>query len=197
MDLVNILDKLLREDWLGYREKLHCILTVFSILSGVGEALNMDATRFYVALYKDLLTTHAAKNHGDFGIIMKALSEALIKRRKKITNKCIIGYVKRMGTFSLQLLHNSTLSCLAVIKIMLQMNKAVDTLLDLDVSVGDGKYEPELEDAEYSNASNTALFEVVPLTRHYHPIVAKYARHIANGVPATGNGSLPAQFGKW
>lgn len=77
------------------------------------------------------------------------------------------------------------------------MNKAVDVLLDLDTSVGDGKFQPELDDPEYCNAATTALFEMNLLCRHYHPIVSKYALHIINGVPTTGNGCLPLEISKW
>lgn len=197
IDLVNVLDGLLKEEWLGYREKLHCIQTVFSILAGQGEALNLDPTRFYTTLYKAILTVHASKNHHCFIILLQTLVVALIKRHKKITAKRMIGFTKRLSTLSLQLLHNSTLGCLCLIKNVLQMNKAVDVLLDLDTSVGDGKYQPELDDPEYCNAATSALFEMNLLCKHYHPIVSKYALHIANGVPTTGNGSLPPEIGKW
>lgn len=196
VDLVNVLNNLLNEEWLGQREKLNCVLTVFVILSGIGEALNIDPTRFYVTVYKNLLSIHSSRTHNNFEILLKTLNEALIKRRKKITNKRIIGFVKRISTLSLQLLHNSSLSCLAIIKIMIQLNKAVDILLDLDTSVGDGRYVAEIDDAEYSNASSTSLFELTLLSNHYHPLVAKYAMHIANGVPASGNGTLPPEFSK-
>lgn len=196
IDLVNVLDNLLKEDWLGQREKLNCVLTVFVILSGVGEALNIDPSRFYVTLYNSMVSIHASRTHDNFKVLLKTLNDSLIKRRKKNTNKRMIGFVKRIATVSLQLLHNSTLSSLAIIKIMLQLNKSIDVLLDLDTTFGDGRYMPELEDAEYSNASSTALFELVPLSNHYHPLVSKYAQYIANGVPTTGNGVLPPEFNK-
>lgn len=188
---------MLKEDWLGYREKLHCIQTVFSVLVGQGEALNLDPTRFYTALYKDLLTVHASKNHHNFSVLLQTLVMALIKRHKKITAKRMIGFTKRLSTLGLQLMHNSSLSCLCLIKSILQMNKAVDVLLDLDTSVGDGKFQAELDDPEYCNAATTALFEMILLCRHYHPVVSKYAVHIASGVPATGNFSLPPEISKW
>lgn len=194
--MVNVLDGLLKEDWLGYREKLHCIQTVFSILIGQGEVLNLDPTRFYTALYMDMLTVHASKNHHNFTILLQTLIIGLIKRHKKITTKRVVGFTKRLSTLSLQLLHNSTLSCLCLIKNILQMNKAVDVLLDLDTSVGDGKFQPELDDPEYCNAATTALFEVNLLHRHYHPIISKFAFHIASGVPATGSGVLPSEISK-
>lgn len=195
--MLNVLDHLLKQDWLGYQEKLHCIQTVFAIISGQGEAINVDPTRFYTALYKDILIINASRNHNMVPTLIETLNLALVKRRKKFTNKRIIGFVKRIATASLQVLHGSSISYLGLIKIILQMNRAVDVLLDLDTSTGDGKFLPELDDPEYCNASSSALFEMTVLSRHYHPIVAKYARHIANGVPGSGPGSLPPEFGKW
>lgn len=191
------MDGLLKEDWLGYKEKLHCIQTVFCILVGQGEALNLDPTRFYTALYKDMLAVHASRNYQNFLILLQTLIMALIKRHKKITTKRMIGFAKRLSTLSLQLLHNGSLSCLCLIKNVLQMHKAVDVLLDLDTSVGDGKFQPELDDPEYCNAATGALFELNLLCKHYHPVVSKYALHVASGVPATGTGSLPPDISKW
>ncbi|KAJ3648361.1 hypothetical protein Zmor_020171 [Zophobas morio] len=196
LDLVNILDQLLKEDWIGYKEQLHCIQTVFSILSGQGEAINVDPTRFYTNLYKGLLTTHASKNHPNFLILLKTLNDALIKRRKKITNKRTLSFVKRLATLSLQLLHNGSLGSLSVIKNVMQLNRSIDVLLDMDTSFGDGKFQPELDDPEYTNAASTALYELVLLSKHYHPVVGKYAKNIAFGVPASGEGSLDPEYAK-
>lgn len=198
MDLVNVLDSLLKEDWLGYREQLHCIQTVFAILSGQGEALNLDPTRFYNSLYKDLLTTNASLKKSDhILILLQTLNDALIKRRKKITNKRTIGFIKRLATLSLQLLHDGSLGCLGIIRNVMQLNRSVDVLLDLDTSVGEGKFQAEIDDPEYANASSTALYEMVLLTKHYHPIVNKFARNIASGAAATGDGSLSGEYAKW
>lgn len=196
IDIVNVLNKLLSEDWLGYREQLHCIQTIFIMLGGQGEAINIDPTSFYNNLYKDLLVTSAGKNHENCLIVLKTLVDALVKRRRKITNKRAISFVKRLATLSLQVLHNGSLGCLGLIKTMMQLNRSIDILLDLDSSGGEGQFQAQLDDPEYANASNTALFEMIPLGNHYHPVVRKFARNIASGVPATGDGSLPLEYGK-
>ncbi|KAG7232805.1 hypothetical protein INR49_008082 [Caranx melampygus] len=41
------------------RESLHCIQTVFTILSGQGDVLNIDPLTFYTELYRMLLHLHA------------------------------------------------------------------------------------------------------------------------------------------
>lgn len=167
------------------------------ILSGQGEALTLDPSRFYKILYETLLTTTAGKNHKDFSIVINTLNLALIKRRKKVTHQRLLGFTKRLATISLQLLHNGSLASLGVIRNLMQLMKQLDILLDFDESFGDGKYLPELEDPEYCNAGSSALFEMVSLRRHYHPIVQKYAKNIICGVPASGDGSLPPDIGKW
>lgn len=60
-DLVNLLNNLLENEDLGYREQLHCVQTVFAVLSGQGDVLNIDPTRFYSHLYRNLLNIHSGK----------------------------------------------------------------------------------------------------------------------------------------
>lgn len=197
VDIVNVLDKLLNEDWLEYREQLHCIQTVFSILSGQGDTLNLDPTRFYNRLYKHLLTLNVASKKSEYIIdLITTLSNALIKRRKKITNKRTLGFVKRLATLSLQLSHDGSLGCLSIIRNIMQLNSRIDILLDFDTSIGEGKFQAEIDDPEYSNAGSTALYELSLLTRHYHPVVNKFAKNISHGVPTSGEGNLLGEYSK-
>jgi nucleolar complex protein 3 len=57
-------------------------------------------------------------------------------------------------------------------------------------------YFPELEDPEYCNASNTALWELIALQRNYHPTVQKFAYNILLGVPVTEDGCLAPELSK-
>ncbi|KAF5298733.1 hypothetical protein FQR65_LT09602 [Abscondita terminalis] len=181
MDLINILGNLLKEDWMGFCEKQQCIQTIFAILCEQGEVINIDPAKFYALMYENLLNIHCGRNYKDFNIIIETLMYSLIKRQKKITNKRMASFLKRVMTLSLQLLHNGTLSCLFISKSLLQSNGKMDILLDLESSWGDGLYLPELKDPEYCNAASTALYELSMLRRHYHPTVVEYAKHIAEG----------------
>lgn len=196
-DLIEVLYKLLmEEDLLGYREQLHCVQTVFTILSGQGEILNIDPARFYAHLYKNLLQVHAGKNHEDAESILMTVENVLIKRRKHITFQRHLAFLKRMMILTLQLLHNGSMGCLSVIKTSLQLNNQLDILLDLETTVGSGQYDPNIDDPEYSNANCTKLWELGVLHRHYHPTVKRFAKHIVSGVPLTGNGVLPPELSK-
>lgn len=181
MDLINILGNLLQEDWMGYCEKQRCIQTIFAILCEQGEVINIDPAKFYGLMYENLLNIHAGRNYKDFNIIIETLVYSLIRRHKKITQKRMASFLKRIATLSLQLLHNGTLSCLFISKSLLQSNGKMDILLDLESSWGGGSYLPELKDPEYCNAASTALYELSLLTRHYHPTVMDYANHIIEG----------------
>lgn len=181
---------------LSYRDQLHCIQTIFVILSGQGEVLNIDPLRFYVHLYKNILVVSAGKNHEDFRIILKTFDEVLVKRRRNISQHRLLAFVKRIAILSLQLLHNGGLAALGIIKTVLQLTSHLDIILDTDCTIGSGRYDPELDDPEYCNASSTALYEMTALLRHYHPTIRRITMNIVNGVPASGEGSLPAEIGK-
>lgn len=67
-------------------------------------------------------------------------------------------------------------------------------LLDLDTSSGSGTFLAELEEPEHCNAGSTALWELHSLTRHYHPVVAKFAKHILLKSPTTGSAALSMEL---
>lgn len=181
-DLIEVLNHLIENVDLGYREQLHCIQTVFTILSGQGEVLNIDPARFYTHLYQNILHVNAGKTHGDIDSIVTTLENVLIKRRKSITHLRYLAFLKRLMTLSIQVLHNGTLGCLGIVKNAMQLNSKLDILLDTENKVGSGKFDPDITEPEFSNANCTSLFELCLLRRHYHPTVVKFANHIANGV---------------
>ena len=80
---------------------------------------------------------------------------------------------------------------MAILRHLIQTSKDADILLDLDKSVGQGKFLPELEDPEYSNASNTALWELLLLKKSYHPTIRLLANHAVFNFASSGEGSLP------
>ncbi|KAH0550275.1 nucleolar complex protein 3 homolog [Cotesia glomerata] len=195
-DLVNAINKLLANGNLGLRERLHCIQTVFTILSGHGSALTIDPHRFYLHLYKILPDVHMARNEENCEILVHCLTQALINRRKKVTQARLNSFIKRILMVTLQLQHHGSLGLLGVVKKLLQLCKTTEILLDTDSSAGEGLYQPELDDPEYCNAHRTAAWELVALQRHYHSIVQKMAKNLACNVPTSGEGSLIPEIGK-
>ncbi|XP_012287704.1 nucleolar complex protein 3 homolog [Orussus abietinus] len=195
-DLVNALDTVMGTVNLGLREQLHCVETVFTILSGQGSALNIDPYKFYSHLYKNLLRVHCGKSNANMEIVIRILIRVLIDRRKKIIQSRLIAFVKRIATLTLQVQHHGAVAILAVIRTILQLGKAADVLLDTESTTGDGFYNPELEEPEYCNAHCSTMWELVCLQRHYHRTVQKFAKNIAARVPTIGEDSIPLEISK-
>lgn len=166
---------------------MHCIQTVFAILSGQGEALNIDPARFYTHLYRNILCVNAGKNHEDVESIVITLDNVLIKRRKNITHLRYLAFLKRLMSLSLQILHNGSLGCMAIVKNAMQLNASLDILLDTENKVGSGKFDPNIVEPEFSNANVASFYELSLLCRHYHPIVTKMAIHILSGCQMGSN----------
>lgn len=197
VDIVNVLEQLLKEDYLGHRERLYIIKTVFTILTGVGEALNVDPTRFYNSLYENVQHVQFRNKNNTFEVLLDTLNVALLKRRKKITLKRLLGFIKRLVTMSLQLNHSGALAMLTCARTSILMNSQADMLLDCDNEVGSGEYNPFVNDPEFCNASSTFLYELTLLRKHYHPVVREFVSHFLKGCPTTGDGILaPTYAGK-
>uniref|UniRef100_A0A8C7FZY6 Nucleolar complex protein 3 homolog n=1 Tax=Oncorhynchus kisutch TaxID=8019 RepID=A0A8C7FZY6_ONCKI len=192
-DLLNVLQHLIQSGDLTYRESLHCIQTAFNILSGQGDVLNIDPLNFYSHLYKTLLKLNAGASNDDISIVLRCLDVMLTKRRKQVTLQRALAFVKRLSTLSLHTLPNATVGILASNRTLMHTFPKCDILLDNEAQ-GSGVFLPELDEPEYCNPQNTALWELHTLKRHYHPVVRRFATHLCAGAPSEGSGALIVQL---
>lgn len=185
-DLMAALQTLLNNKELTLRETLNCVLTAIKILSGQGEALNIDPRGFYNTLYSDLLNVHVGCSSQDVPVVLQCLEEMLKKRRKQVPIQRVAGFVKRLCTVSLQSQANGALSFLSYVKSFLQFHPKVQALLDSE-SMGTGLFRPDVNDPELSNADSTTAWELALLeSGHFHPAVRIAAHHVAEGAPSKG-----------
>ncbi|XP_048361252.1 nucleolar complex protein 3 homolog [Sphaerodactylus townsendi] len=194
-DLLVVLHSLLMSEVLTYRESLHCILSAFHILSGQGDVLNIDPLKFYTHIYKTLFKLHAGATNEDVAIVLQCLDVMLTKRRKQVSQQRALAFIKRLSTLALHVLPNSSIGILATNRTLMHNFPKTDLLLDNE-SQGSGLYLPELEEPEYCNAQNTALWELHILRRHYHPVVQKFAAHLVAGSPSEGSGALGPELSR-
>ncbi|KAL0269355.1 UNVERIFIED_CONTAM: hypothetical protein PYX00_007118 [Menopon gallinae] len=187
-DLVNALDNLIENEDLGFKEKLCCVHTVFTILFYQGATIYLDPSRFYSHLYSTLLYLNAGTSHNDIPLVLKAADVVLLKRRKYVSLQRLLAFTKRLSLMTLQVLPNGALALLNIIREILQVNSSTDVLLDVDASIGQGIYYPEMDEPEYCNAGVSSLWELLPLQRHYHPTVQEYSKLVA-GISHTGEKS--------
>ncbi|XP_071317970.1 nucleolar complex protein 3 homolog [Trachinotus anak] len=194
-DLLNVLQNLIQSGVLTNRESLHCIQTVFTILSGQGDVLNIDPLTFYSQLYKMLLRLHAGVPNDDIIIVLRCLDAMLTRRRKQVTLQRAMAFVKRLSTLSLHVLPNASVGILAANRATMHSFPKCDFLLDNEVQ-GSGFYLPELDEPEHCNAQNTALWELHTLQRHYHPVVRQVAAHLCQGAPSEGSAALGVKLSR-
>ncbi|XP_051272927.1 nucleolar complex protein 3 homolog [Dicentrarchus labrax] len=188
-DLLNVLQNLIQSGDLTNRESLHCIQTVFTILSGQGDVLNIDPLNFYSQLYKMLPRLHAGVPNDDIIIVLRCLDAMLTRRKKQVTLQRAMAFVKRLSTLSLHVLPNASVGILAANRATMHAFPKCDFLLDNEVQ-GSGFFLPELDEPEHCNAQNTALWELHTLQRHYHPVVRRLAVHLCQGAPSEGSAAL-------
>lgn len=181
-DLISVLYGLIRDKQLDDHQCLHCLQTVFTILSGEGSALNIDFQRFYSELYVILLNIDTNTNIDDIQVLISCLNTMIIKRKKQMTNNRVLAFIKRLSTISLQTVREPSIAILSVIRQIVLNHKQSDILLDSEgSSIGSGIFWPQLEDPEHCNANSTLLWELTLQTRHYEPIVRQFASHLLNG----------------
>ncbi|XP_078079665.1 nucleolar complex protein 3 homolog [Mustelus asterias] len=194
-DLLVVLYSLIDSGSLNYRECFHCIQAAFHVLSGQGDVLNIDPMKFYTHLYKILFALHAGDTNEDVLIMLQCIDVMLTKRRKQVSLQRATAYVKRLTILALNVLPNSTIGILATNRVLMNSFPKTDILLDNE-SHGSGLYLPELDEPEYCNAQNTALWELHYLQRHFHPVVRRFAAHLSVGAPSEGSGALRAELSR-
>ncbi|XP_022355506.1 nucleolar complex protein 3 homolog [Enhydra lutris kenyoni] len=194
-DLLVVLHTLIESGDLSYRESLHCVQTAFHILSGQGDVLNIDPMKFYTHLYKTLFKLHAGATNEGVEILLQCLDVMLTKRRKQVSQQRALAFIKRLCTLALHVLPNSSIGILATNRILMHTFPKTDLLLDNE-SQGSGVFLPELDEPEYCNAQNTALWELHALRRHYHPTVQSFAAHLIAGAPSEGSQALKQELSR-
>ncbi|KAM7073165.1 nucleolar complex protein 3 homolog [Molossus nigricans] len=194
-DLLVVLHGLIESGNLSYQESLHCVQTAFHILSGQGDVLNIDPMKFYTHLYKTLFKLHAGATNEGVETVLKCLDVMLTKRRKQVSQQRALAFIKRLCTLALHVLPNSSIGILATNRVLMQTFPKTDLLLDNE-SQGSGVFLPELDQPEYCNAQNSALWELHALRRHFHPIVRTLAAHLIAGAPVEGSEALKPELSR-
>ena len=91
------------------------------MLSGQGEALNIDPIHFYAHLYKIMFNLTAGPSNSDVPIALDCLDNMLIKRRKKVSVHRVLAFTKRIATLATQVQHNSAIALLNLARIIMMV----------------------------------------------------------------------------
>ena len=96
---------------LSVRDKLQCVITAFQLLTGQGEALNLDLREFQVHLYQllpQMMTASHVGLHAQHGktesqLLVRALDLMLFKLRPHPPISRVAAFAKRITNISLHL----------------------------------------------------------------------------------------------
>ncbi|ROT84721.1 hypothetical protein C7M84_022066 [Penaeus vannamei] len=191
-DLLDVLGQKMLEGTMNFRESMFCIKTVFTILSGQGEALTLDPRQFFTYLYANMLKMGQDGNQSNVFPTLDALKMMLVHRQRCVNSERSLAFAKRLATLSLaQPFHNNVIASLSVLRGIVLNNPNTKFLLDSDTEGTSGIFQPEVKEPEHCNAGATAFFEYRLLSRHYHNFVQKMTHHLVNSAPLHGEGSLP------
>lgn len=167
------------------------ILACFQLLSGQGDALNIDLKEFCDCLYTQLLRLSVlpAFIHSSFftGESKTALDlaiqsiELIFLKRKEVSVERVCAFTKRLLSISLSLPAESCLKILNLVCGLMSKYPRLGNLLDIDECVGTGVYKPEVNDPDQCGAFRSCFWELLPLMRHYDAKVAELAVSISKG----------------
>jgi len=169
--------EMIESDGLTFRSKLHCIKTVFIVLSGQGESLSIDPIKFYASLYNIILQLNVAGDMDNTKLLADCIDMMFLRRRKQIPTSRLLAFIKRLSILTTQLEPASAVIVFNIIQKLISLNKSSDLLFDNEYQ-DSGIYNPELNEPDYANAQNTSLWELHLLRRHYNRTVGSEAANL-------------------
>ncbi|CAD5110841.1 DgyrCDS202 [Dimorphilus gyrociliatus] len=185
-DLFNLLKQLIEEVDLGLTESLHCIHTAMTILSSVGDTLNIDPIAFYVHLYMCLPKVNDLSKSDISDVLLNCFEQMICKRRKQVPLSRFLSFIKRFSTASLQQDCGVTFKIIQNLHNALNLDSRALHLLQTDNELIGSNYTPESDHPDYCHPESTALYEIGLLQKHVNETIRQYVSFLA------GEGSTTA-----
>ncbi|KAG8748655.1 hypothetical protein FRC10_000046 [Ceratobasidium sp. 414] len=181
------------------RQQLLCISTAFELLSGQGEALNIDLNDFVQHLYSIILplslspnvessqpsaNQHSIHLASSSDLLFRALTKVFTPRTTSSAHPPwrVAAFAKRLLTAATHFSPNSAVRTLEFVLALVQKHPQLDALLETDDCVANGVYRPDVEDPQLANAFASGTWEVKLLGRHWDARVREAAGKIENFV---------------
>ncbi|KAF8894583.1 nucleolar complex-associated protein 3 [Infundibulicybe gibba] len=173
---------------------LLCIVTAFELLSGQGEALNVDLNDFIVCLYTvilplsltpdiESLAPQGSKNQSITVMLFRALDIIFSPRSSGATAPPwrSAAFAKRLLTASLHWPPATALRVLDFVGGLIAKDPKLEALLSTDDRTANGVYRPHIDDPQLSQPFGTSLWELHALARsHWDVAVREQARKLIN-----------------
>ncbi|CAE7127135.1 unnamed protein product [Rhizoctonia solani] len=181
------------------RQRLLCISTAFELLSGQGEALNIDLNDFVQRLYSLILPLSLSPNiesssqnstgksvhlASSADLLFRALNKVFAPRTASTEHPPwrVAAFAKRLLTASTHFPPTSSVRALEFVHALIVKYPQLDTLLGSEDRAANGVYRPDVDDPQLANAFASSAWEVQLLTSHWDEGVRTAVLKIANFV---------------
>ncbi|KAG5727683.1 Nucleolar complex protein 3 like protein [Termitomyces sp. T112] len=184
------------------RHRLLCIVTAFELLSGQGEALNLDLSDFISALYALILplsfmieidTAPPPPGIGSKPVKTLSISDMLFRTLNIVFSPRSLGttappgrsaaFAKRLLSASLHWPPTTAQRALEFVGGLIAKDPKLEALLSTKDQTSDGIYHPDLDDPQLSNPFGTSFWELHVLReKHWDAKVSAEAERILSNV---------------
>ncbi|PIO65841.1 hypothetical protein TELCIR_12470 [Teladorsagia circumcincta] len=147
------MEKLVDKEHLRILDQLYCINTVFVILSGDGQLLNIDPSRFYRSVYRLLNQLPFEKKpeirKKQMIVVSKALDTMINERRKQLPLSRVAAFAKRLLAIATVMDDPSALCLVALVRSFFirrhrSLSQIAQNILHSVPSTGPLKLNPQL-----------------------------------------------------
>ncbi|EGT43553.1 hypothetical protein CAEBREN_04394 [Caenorhabditis brenneri] len=198
-DIVSTMENMVQNDNLKPLDQLHCINTVFVILSGDGQLLNIDPSKFYRLAYRVLnyLPFEKRPDQRKNQVVMasKTLETMLVIRRKAVPLSRVAAFVKRLLSIATVLDDFPALCIVSLVRSLFIAHPKLSSMIEDEEGGAPGIYRQDLDDPDVANALATDVRdELSMLARRRNVELSRFANNILYGVPSTGIFKLNPQL---
>jgi len=211
-DLMEVFRQLLAGDALTPEQKARCLLTACEVLSGHGEALQVDTGEFHRQLYAMLGQPSSGTTSGwggfagdgsgdaDRGILRIRALQRFLGGYSHVDQGRVAAFAKRLAGAALCAEPGEAVGALGVSRQLLAAYPRTRCLLENE-RVGTGVFNPHVDDPESAVGLAAVLWDLALLRHHYHPAVAAAADEVARmplagAVPPALGSHAPAELAR-
>lgn len=198
-DIVSTMENMVQNENLKSLDQLHCINTVFVILSGDGQLLNIDPSKFYRLAYRVLnhlpFEKRPEQRKNQVVMAAKTLETMLVIRRKAVPLSRVAAFVKRLLSIATVLDDFPALCIVALVRSLFIAHPKLSSMIEDEEGGAPGIYRQDIDDPDVANALATDVRdELSMLARRRNVELSRFANNILYGVPSTGIFKLNPQL---
>ncbi|UMM32301.1 hypothetical protein L5515_006149 [Caenorhabditis briggsae] len=198
-DIVSTMENMVQNENLKPLDQLHCINTVFVILSGDGQLLNIDPSKFYRLAYRVLnhlpFEKRPEQRKNQIVMATKTLETMLVTRRKAVPLSRVAAFVKRLLSIATVLDDFPALCIVSLVRSLFIAHPKLSSMIEDEEGGAPGVFRQDIDDPDVANAlASDVRDELSMLARRRNVELSRFANNILYGVPSTGIFKLNPQL---